>query len=119
MNVVAWSGLPFAVKYVIQLIYILVTQSTISSQGLSGLVTITENSKLSLYVSELLALIDVYLIWNCVLLVIGASLATRISKGKSLLGVCLSIIPLLLIRALIGYLPAQFSDMTIIRPFLF
>jgi hypothetical protein len=65
----------------------------------------------------LLALVDAYLVWHVFLLAVGLRSAENLSRGKVWLAVLFTSILVLLVRALPTVIAAQFTDLTIIRPF--
>lgn len=80
----SWSRLPMAIGYLVQLGIILVTQSMLTTPGLSYFVAgddLMENAKNPAYV--LLANIDLFWLWHLVLAVLGLAVVTRMSRGKS------------------------------------
>jgi hypothetical protein len=66
----------------------------------------------------LLGLVDIYLIWQFVLLVIGSA-ATGLPRGKAFAGVLLVIVLVLVLGALPGFGLAQLSGLSVDRPFIF
>lgn len=86
-----WAGLPFAVRSLLQTVYILLTNQVIRNPGLSGLVEIPSGGawvKLSAgqrMLITILGRIDLFAIWNLVLLAIGLAAAARFSGRKAAL----------------------------------
>jgi len=118
LNLVAWAGLPFSLREFFRIIYLLTAQHPIVSAGLSGFVPLTENGGL-IFVSALLSLTDIFLIWYIVLLIIGAKRTETITSTKSMV-VVLSIIALsLAVQAGTSYLGSQMGGMMVTRPFFF
>src|SRR5688572_3680245 len=68
LNIVAWASLPFAIRDILRIIFILATGHAIVSPGLSGFASTPG------LVSQLLTRLDIFLIWHVVLLVIGFAL---------------------------------------------
>ena len=80
----SWSRLPLALGYLVQMGIILVTQSMLTTPGLSYFVAgddLLENAKNPVYV--LLANIDLFWFWHLVLAVLGLAVVARMSRGKS------------------------------------
>jgi hypothetical protein len=118
LNLVAWAALPFSLRELIRIIYILFARHPITSAGLSGFVSVSDGGGL-LFVSALLALIDIFLFWHIALLVIGATKTETITNTKSL-AVVLTIIALsLVVQAGTSYLGSQMGGMMVTRPFYF
>jgi hypothetical protein len=116
VNVVAWAGLPALLRFVVQIIAIVVNDSLVAAPGLSGFTPTGEGFAHALLAS-ILSQVDVYLIWTIILLVIGARVVSRLPIGKSTLAVLLVAALVMVLRALPTILLAQFSDLTVIRPF--
>jgi hypothetical protein len=118
MTTVAWSTIPFVIKDIIQIIYLLISRILISAPGLSGFITIND-SGWSIFWSELLKHVDIYLIWNILLMMIGVKIATNLNTIKSFYAAMISVTMIVIIRTLMGCAIAQLTELTIIRPFFF
>jgi hypothetical protein len=116
MNLVAWAGLPFAVRDLVRIIAMSSTDRLISHPGLSGF-TAADGEGFSLFLVGLLALLDIYLIWHIALLVIGVRAASGLSLGRAIAGMVFVILLVLSIQALLSYFGSQLAAMTIIRQF--
>lgn len=80
----SWARLPMAIGYLVQLGIILITQSMITTPGLSFFVAgddLMENAQNPIYV--LLANLDLFWLWHLVLAVLGLAVVARMSRGKS------------------------------------
>jgi hypothetical protein len=116
MNIVAWASLPFAVRALLRAIALVSTRQLITHPGLSGFAP-ADGLDMSLYLIALLSLIDIFLIWNIVLLVIGSREVSNLSGGKAWSGILLAILVLTAVQALISFGIQKASGLTIIRPF--
>jgi len=116
LNLVAWASLPFAIRALIRATSMLITHRLIFNPGLQGFAP-TGDSGLVLYLAAILALIDIYIVWHIILLVIGVRIASGLSIGKVWAGVLMVIVPVLFLQALLTYLVSRLSNLTIIRPF--
>lgn len=116
MNVVAWAGLPFAVRDVVRLLSALIGRSALVSPGLAGFAP-TDGSKLALFLAAFLALIDIYVIWHIVLVVIGLRSNNGLPLGKAVLAAGLTILLVLIVQSLVAYLTSSLGGLTVIRPF--
>jgi hypothetical protein len=116
MNLVAWSGLPFAVRSFVRAVVIIIGRKLISSPGLSGFIS-PDGTNTMLFLSSLLSLVDIFLIWHWILLVIGVRVSTGLSRAKVIGGVFFTQMLILLVQVLINFGMSQLSDLTIIRPF--
>jgi hypothetical protein len=117
-NLVAWGGLPLALRDVVRIVAMLVSRQLITHPGLSGFAS-ADDGGFSIYLTQLLGLIDLYLIWHFVLLAIGARAGTGLTKLKAWAGPLITLLVVLLVQALFGYLSVQLSSLDTIRPFLF
>jgi hypothetical protein len=111
LNVVAWASLPFAVRDLLRVVFMLVVGHPISSPGLSGF------GGSSVFAAQLLANLDLFFIWHAVLMVIGTSLVDSLSVRKAALAVSVVLIISLLTQAGLGSLSATMSGFMVNRPF--
>jgi hypothetical protein len=118
MNIVAWASLPFALRYLVQIVYMLVAQKLIGSAGLSGF-SPTGDSGWILYAGQLLRLVDIYLIWQVLLLILGVRISAGLNTTKSFLGVILAIMVILLLQSGLSYAGSMLGNLSITRPFFF
>jgi hypothetical protein len=118
MNIVAWGSLPFAIRAIIQILYMLIFKNLISNPGLSGFSPMGDSGWI-LFLSQILKLIDIYIIWQIILLIIGVRLSTALSLAKSSTGVTLTVAIILFIQAGLFYLFSLLGNLTITRPFFF
>ena len=116
MNLVAWASLPFAIRDLVRTGAVLITQRSISTPGLSGFGPTTSNSW-AMFLTAFLEFIDIYLIWHMVLLIIGARTTQGLTRMKTSTAVFLTILLVVSLQALVGFLMGKFSGLTIIRPF--
>ena len=118
LNVVAWASLPLGLRDLVRLFYLLATDQMLTSTGLSGFVDAAQGNA-SLFLSNLLGLVDVYLIWFILLATLGAKLATRLPTGKAFAAACTSILGVTLLQALVNFGTAALSSLSVVRPFFF
>ena len=90
MNIVAWASIPIALRALIQIIYMLVSKNLIASPGLSGF-SPSGDSVLIMYISQVLKLIDIFILWQILLLILGVRISTSLSASKSSVGVILTV----------------------------
>jgi hypothetical protein len=118
LNIVAWASLPLAVRDAVRIIAMLSTGQMVASPGLSGFAPIGE-ARIYVFFTALLALIDIYVIWYTLLLVIGIRAATKISLGKALGAVMVTVLLSLTLGALLSYGSSLLSNLNVVRPFFF
>lgn len=117
LNVAAWAALPALIRSLVQLVAMLATDQLISAPGLSGFAPAGEGFVNAL-LGGVLAHVDIYLLWQIVLLYIGVRLSSQLPALKCWVAILLTIVITLALRALPAALLAQFGGLTIIRPFL-
>ena len=118
MNIVAWSSLPFAIREAVQIIYMLITHKLISNPGLSGFNLISD-SGLPLFLGHILKLIDIYLLWQIVLMILGVRISTGLNPAKATIGVIITVLIILLLQSGLSYLGSVLGNLNITRPFFF
>jgi hypothetical protein len=111
LNVVAFSSLPFALRDLLRVVYMLASSHTITSPGLSGFASSTG------FVSILLQHTDIFLIWSIVLLVIGFAVSDGLTYGKAFTNVFVVMLLVLLAQAGLGVLGSSLGGSAIQRPF--
>jgi hypothetical protein len=111
LNVAAFASLPFALRDLLRIVYMLAASHTITSPGLSGFAA---NPGL---VAQLLQHTDLFLIWNIILLAIGFSISDGLPRGKAVITVFTVILIVLLAQAGIGSLGSSLGGSAIQRPF--
>ncbi len=118
LNIVAWASMPFAVRYLAQIIAILVTRQLIESPGLSGFFP-TDMGSLRLFLSLFFGLIDIYTIWHVILLVLGVKTVSNLTSSKAWASVLLAVAVMFLIQAGFGLLGSKLGNTGGARPFFF
>lgn len=113
-RMVVWTWLPYALRGLLQTVYIALSDQLILNPGLSGLVrqesSVTEMiaappSPGQQILAALLSRVDLFLVWHLILLVIGVRVTMRLSRRKAVLvtlGVWALLTALALIPAVIG-----------------
>jgi hypothetical protein len=83
-SVVAWTRFPELIREIVQTIAIVASGQLIMNQGLSGLVATGNPLKDSTnLVYVLLSGVDIWLVWDLVLLTIGVAAAARFARRKA------------------------------------
>jgi len=117
-SLAGWSMLPLAVREVVRLAAVLFGRKLISAPGLSGFAA-ADAVGFGAYLTALLALIDFYLIWQVILLVLGARASSGLSRSRTIFIVLSAVLILLALQALPGFIGAQLSGLNVNRPFFF
>ena len=111
LNVVAWGSLPFALRDLLRIIFMLSTGHAIISPGLSGFASSAG------FMFQLLMRFDIFLIWSILLLVIGFGITDGLSRGKALTGVLIVMLLVLLGQSGLGALLSGIGGTAVQRPF--
>lgn len=117
LNIAAWAALPVIVRYGVQIGVMLTSDQLLAGAGLSGFAPAGEGVGRAL-LAGMLSHVDIYLIWQIVLLYLGIRLSSQLPRVKSWVVVLATVFIVLLLRALPSALLAQFGGLTVIRPFL-
>ena len=110
LNLAAWACLPFALRDLLRVVFMLITRHTIASPGLSGFGG-------GLFFSKVLASLDVFFIWFAILLVLGLRVTDNLPTGKAVASVVIVLLLVLLVQGGLGTLSANLGGMMITRPF--
>lgn len=94
LNIAGWANLPFLLRDVLRVVFILLAGHAIISPGLSGF------ANGSVFLAKVLAYVDIFFVWNAILLIIGFGAADGLPKSKATIGV-LAVL-LILVLALAG-----------------
>lgn len=111
LNIAAWASLPFAIRDLLKVIYMLSAGHAIGSPGLSGFASSAG------FVPQLLSRLDLFVVWFTVLLIIGFAIADGLSRGKAVFDVVLVILLILVAQAGLGTLFSGIGGQAIQRPF--
>lgn len=115
-NIVAWASLPLLIRFIVQIAAMLATDRLVSGQGLSGFAPSGEGFLYGL-LGSLLGQVDLFLIWQMVLVIIGMRFSSQLPTAKVVFAVLLAFVIVMALRALPSAIMAQFSDLTVIQPF--
>lgn len=110
LNISAWASLPFVVRDGLRIIFMLATRQPIAQAGLSGF---SDN----LFLGQILSLVDVFLLWNLLLLLLGLRAADSLTAPKAFLGALGVTLLALLGQAALGAAASSLGGMMITRPF--
>ena len=116
LNVVAWALLPFALRDLVRIAAMWSSGQLLTGPGLSGFAPALDNNW-SIYLAALLVYADIYLIWHVILLGVGVRSGDNLGRSKAWTAVLITVLGLYAIRALPALAAAQFSGLTVIRPF--
>jgi hypothetical protein len=111
LNVVAWASLPFAIRDLLKVIYMLSAGHAIGSPGLSGFATSAG------FLPQLLSRLDIFVIWYIILLIIGMAIFDGLARGKAVLDALVVILLVMFVQAGLGTLVSNMGGQAIQRPF--
>jgi hypothetical protein len=117
-NLAAWASVPFVIRLLVQIVAVLTARQLITSPGLSGFIA-ADASGAAGFFRIVLSMVDLYLIWQVIILVIGAATITGLKYSKALAAVLISMVILLALAALPGFIASQINGMNVGRPFIF
>jgi hypothetical protein len=117
LNVVGWASLPFGLRALIQGLAVLISQSPIQAAGLSGF--ISAESTGAAFFGPLLALVDLYLIWHFILLLVAARPLSRLPRGRAWVSVLVTLIIILALQAVPGFIANKMSGLSGSSPYFF
>ena len=84
-TVSAWSRLPLAIGFLVQAVFVAVSQGAIKYPGLAALVASGDPlADAQNPLIGLLARLDLFWLWHLLLVTLGVAIAARMSRGKSL-----------------------------------
>lgn len=117
-NLVAWSMLPFAIRSVVQIVAMLVSKTMVNSPGLAGFVS-SEATGFSAYIRSVLGYIDIYFIFQIVLLLIGSAALSGLSRSKAWITTAVSLVIVLLLMGIPGLVSSALSGLSLRGGFYF
>jgi len=97
--IAAWANLPFVVRQIVRMVFMIFMQKPILAPGLSGLVSTSDS--ISLFAKEVLKQVDIFLVWHLVILYIGTT-QFHISTKKRWVIAIVALIGSLLVRCLVN-----------------
>jgi len=108
-NIAAWSALPYLLRDGIQSIYLLASQKLISQHGLSGF-TAPDSVGVAAFLGILLGFLDIYLIWQALLMLAAYKPATQMSIWKAILILMVIVLIFLALRSVPAFLISRVSS---------
>ena len=93
LSVAGWASLPFLVRDVLRVIFMLLAGHAIVSPGLSGF------AGNAVFVAKILSQLDIFFVCNAILLIMGFGIADGLPKNKAVFGVVTVLLILLLTLA--------------------
>jgi hypothetical protein len=101
LNTVGWANIPYAIRDILRVSYMLLAQHSIASSSLSGFASGPG------FLFNILAGTDIFLVWVIFLMTIGLANADGLTKGKSLVIVILITLLILSVGAGVAAMTAK------------
>lgn len=111
-NLAAWSFLPFAVRYLVQILALLISKTLVQTPGLSGFISMDASGFVA-YLGQILGFVDIYFIFQIVLLLLGVIPLSKLSRRKAWAATLVSLLILLLLQAVPGFLSNALSGISL------
>lgn len=111
LTISGWARLPFLVRDVLRILFMLFAGHSIQSPGLSGFV------QSSAFAAQLLTRVDVFFFWSILLLALGFGIADNLPRAKAFANVLIVSMLLLLLQSGIGSLLSGASGLAVQRPY--
>jgi hypothetical protein len=99
---------PLILRVVVEVLVVLFARRLVANPGLSTLIP-SDAAGFKAYLRSLLSVVDLYYVWHVVLLLIGSIPLSGLSKGKAVSSALTSVIIMLLLLGIPGFLKAVFS----------
>jgi hypothetical protein len=109
-NLTAWAMTPLLLRQVIQILAMLFSRTAISATGLSGFITATGGG--SAYLAGILGQVDIYFIWQVILLLLGVVPLSGLTRTKSWTATAITLLIMVLLFALPHFLSSILSGFT-------
>lgn len=116
LNLTAWASLPFAVRTLVRIIALLISKQLINAPGLSGFIA-AEVEGAAVFLRMLLERVDIYLIWQVILLMIGVLPLTGLKRGKAWTAIIITVILVVALITVPGFASSRLSGLSITRMF--
>ncbi len=102
LNLVAWASMPIALRDLIRAVAVISSSKLIQAEGLSGF-TPEGTGNFLIFLNALLTLVDLYWVWQVVLVNLGGRAAGKASTAKTITGLTLTMVIILVLQALVGF----------------
>ncbi len=118
-NIVAWAALPLALRDLVRIVAMLIAGRPIMAAGVSGFISAGAVGG-ALFFRQLLAMVDLYMIWHVVLIITGVNQSgAGLPKKRVALSMVLVILLLALIRAAAGFAIASLGNLSPTQSFFY
>ena len=108
LNVVAWASLPFALRDLVRIGYMLIAHSLIGHPGLAGFAP-EGPGVLNACLLSVFGQVDLYILWQAVLIGLGVRVAEQLPRARAFSGAVVTVLLIMALRAIPGTLGAVFG----------
>jgi len=118
LQLAVWAWLPYAVRGLVQTVYIWITGQAILNKGFAGYVIDSSTSQIitpgpeKLALASILGRVDGFMVWNLALLVIGLMAFTKLPRRKAIIAVGVIWLVFALLSVVPAILGGMFSSLT-------
>lgn len=109
-NLTAWVMTPIAVRQFVQILAMLISHKTIASAGLSGFIASAGTG--AGFLAGILAQVDIYFIWEVILLMIGVVPLSGLTKTKSWTVTAITLLIIVLLMAIPHFVGSVISGVS-------
>jgi hypothetical protein len=118
LNIAAWAALPFGLRDLVRTLALVILRTPIHSPGISGFAP-TQVGSVTIFVTAMLSLIDVYLIWHMVLLNVGALSDSKVSAVRTIFAITITLCLIVALQALISFgIASLASNLSVMQVFI-
>lgn len=116
LNTVAWAALPFALRDLVRVGVMLTQKQLLANPGLVGFAPVGEGWVFAA-LADLFGRIDIYTLWYVILLYLGIRASVGLSAGKSLAGLLIALLVMLVLGVAPTVVISQLSGLSVMQPF--
>jgi hypothetical protein len=110
LNLTAWSFLPFFIRDIIRIFYMLISGHVINSPGFSGFVD-------GLFLAKILTSVDIFFIWFAILSTVGIRALDNLANTRAIACTSVILLFILILQGGAGAISGNLGSMMITRPF--
>lgn len=110
LNVVGWASLPFGLRALVQGLVVLASRTPINAAGLSGFISAEGGG--AAFLGPLLALVDIYLLWHIILLLVASRPMSGLPRSRAWLSVLITLVIMLALQAVPAFIGNKLSGLS-------
>jgi len=116
LNIVAWAGLPFALRDLVRAGFMLVQRQLLASPGLTGFAPAGEGWVYAA-LGDLFSRLDIFTLWYVSLLYLGVRASVGLTRGKAFAGLFIALLIMLVLGVAPTVARSLFSQLSVVQPF--